>query len=94
MATEGALLSMIANDEKALRVLAAWGAAKRPLRRAEDEEVIEQLAELSGVARHHVRVIVPRLRSIGCIRDRDISELADRLLQQRVLSATKTRRTK
>jgi len=89
MASEGAKLALIAGDELALRVLAAWGCAGLALKAATDAATVARIAGLAGIDPCDAEDILPRLVAIGCLRDRDISDLADRLLQQRVLATTK-----
>jgi len=88
MASEGAKLALIAGDEFAMRVLAAWGCAGLRLKAAMTAPAVARIAGLAGIDPCDAEDVLARLVSIGCLRDRDISELADRLLQQRVLATT------
>ncbi len=88
MASEGAKLALIAGDELALRVLAAWACAGLALKTARNARATTVIAQLTGIDPCDVEDVLARLVAIGCLRDRDISELADRLLQQRVLATT------
>lgn len=89
MASEGAKLALIAQDEIAMRVLAAWACAGIPLVAIETDGTIDTIAKLADINITIAARALQRVRATGCLLDGDISSLADRMLQQRVLSATK-----
>ncbi len=89
MASYGAKLSLIAHDNFAMWVLAAWACADIPLADVETDATVERIAELAGLSATVARGCLRRVAATGCLLDGDISDLADRLLQQRVLSASK-----
>lgn len=89
MASEGAKLALIAHDDVAMRVLAAWACADIKLRLLLDENTIREISRLAKVySTGEVADVLSRLKAVGCLRDGDVSDLADRLLQQRVLTST------
>jgi len=90
VASEGAKLALIASDDTALRVLAAWSCADYAveIQPQHEDALVAQLALLAGVDVCQCEAALAKLRAIGCLRDGDISELADRLLQQKVLATT------
>jgi len=81
---------MIASDDVALRVLAAWACGEFDLAVIGDEATHDRIAMLASVNEYVAGRTLARLQAIGCLLDRDVTELADRLLQQRVIASTVT----
>ncbi len=89
MASEGAKLALIAQDSVAMRVLSAWACAGIPLSALEADSTLEAIARLADINNVLAGRVLQRLKATGCLLDGDISGLADRLLQQRVMTAAK-----
>lgn len=81
MISDAALLLLIADDRRALGVLAAWGALAPALDKISDEQVVQEIAEISSVHFDQVSIILQRLLRCRVIVDGGISELADKMLQ-------------
>lgn len=92
MTSDGALLSLIIDDDRALLVLAAWGGLALQLDAIDDPKTIEQVAGISGVSAMVVRQKLGTLRVARVIVDGGISELADKMLQTRVQSRLGTKK--
>jgi hypothetical protein len=85
--TNEALLALIVDDPIALRVMAAWGALALPLAKLGNDRVLIQLEEVSGATTAQLESAIPKLRASRVLIDGGITELGDRLLQQRVRAA-------
>jgi len=92
MMSDGALLSLIIDDERALLVLAAWGGLALSLDSIDDPSTIERVAAVSGVSTMIAKQKLGTLRVARVIVDGGISEMADKMLQTLVQSKLGTKK--
>jgi predicted negative regulator of RcsB-dependent stress response len=86
MASDGALLSLIIDDDQALLVLAAWGGLALELVQIDDDPTIAALSAAAGLSKDVVTRKLAKLKVANVLLDGGISEMADRMLQTRVQS--------
>lgn len=72
-----------------MRVLAAWACADVKLDDIEHPDAVKKIAKLAGVSLNDVRKLLRRVLATGCLIDGDVSEWADRILQERVRTGVK-----
>lgn len=94
MASPAAKLALIVGDDAAMRVLAAWSCVGAPLAKVNDAAVIARIAALAEVTDTRAAALLDRVYTAGCLLDGDITELADRILQQRVLADVKGKKAR
>jgi hypothetical protein len=82
--SDGALLSLIVDDTKALLVLAAWGGLGCKLIDINDNATIQNIADVSGLSTVSIAPKLQKLLIARVLVDGGISEMADKMLQTQV----------